>query len=114
MTRSNYRLIGWLGCLLACLPGSASADNDIWSMGPLWDQFPLTLDPGKRTEALGPIFYHQTKDTERTTAFPPFYSRCVDDVTDFEEQDFLYPLLTYDRFGTEHRWQFIQLLSFAG
>ncbi|MFM2294039.1 MAG: hypothetical protein RLZZ350_452, partial [Verrucomicrobiota bacterium] len=28
--------------------------------------------------------------------------------------DFLYPLLTYDRFGTEHRFQILQLFSFAG
>jgi hypothetical protein len=34
--------------------------------------------------------------------------------SDSLEFDFLYPLLTYDRYGEQYRWQFWQLLSFAG
>jgi len=45
---------------------------------------------------------------------PPIFSNTTDDATEAKEFDFLYPLLTYDRFGREYRWQLFQLLSFAG
>src|SRR5258705_2030321 len=38
----------------------------------------------------------------------------LDKGTDSAEFDFLYPLFTYDRFGSEYRIQLIQLISFAG
>ena len=34
--------------------------------------------------------------------------------TESKEFDLLYPVLTYERFGTEYRWQLAQLLSFSG
>ena len=34
--------------------------------------------------------------------------------TESEDYDLLYPLLTYEIYGREYRWQFCQLLSFAG
>jgi hypothetical protein len=34
--------------------------------------------------------------------------------TDSAEFDFLYPLVTYDRYGAEYRFQILQLLSFSG
>lgn len=91
----------------------ASQSND-FVLGPLLSHFPLTLDEGARTEALGPLFYQQQRDTEDTIAFPPFYSHVVDPVVESEEYDFLYPLLSYDRYGGEYRWHFFQLFSFAG
>jgi hypothetical protein len=30
------------------------------------------------------------------------------------QDDYLYPIMTYRRYGTEYRWQFIELFSFAG
>ena len=82
--------------------------------GPLFDQFSLTLDSGHRTEAIGPLFYDQQKNSERTLALPPFFSRDTDPAVESREDDFLYPLLTYDRYGKEYRWQLFQLFSFAG
>jgi hypothetical protein len=38
----------------------------------------------------------------------------VDPSVESRETDLVYPLLTYERYGTQYRWQFIQLLSFAG
>jgi hypothetical protein len=101
-----------LGLLLLTAARLHSAD--IWNTGLLFDQFPLTLDIGQRTEAVGPLFYRQQKDTELTFAVPPLFSHVSDAVTDSEEFDFAYPLLTYDRFGKEYRWQFFQLLSLSG
>ncbi len=82
--------------------------------GPLFDHFELTLDPGERTEAAGPLFYYELKDTQRTWAIPPMFAHVTDPSTESEEYDFLYPLLSYDRFGEQYRWHFCQLISFAG
>ena len=45
---------------------------------------------------------------------PPLLSYTRDPATESEEFDFLYPVMTYDRYGDQYRWQFFQLLSFAG
>ena len=90
-----------------------SAENNFHA-GPLFDEFPLTLDSGHRTEAAGPFFYNQENDSEKTWALPPFFSRDTDRAVESREDDFLYPLLTYEFYGREYRWQFIQLFAFAG
>jgi hypothetical protein len=82
--------------------------------GPFYDQFPLTLDSGRRTEAAGPFFYEQEKDSEKTWAIPPFFSRGSDPAIEQSEDDLLYPLLTRVNYGTEYRWQLIQLFNFSG
>ena len=92
---------------------SAAAEDDSHA-GFLFDSFPLTLDSGHRTEAAGPFYYNQTKDTETTWAIPPLFSHDVNPAVESWEDDFAYPLLTYERYGRQYRWQFIQLLSFAG
>lgn len=103
-------------CCLGSLVGpqlraNASAD---WDAGFLFDNYPLTLELGQRAEALGPLLYRQERDSERTLAMSPLFSRTTDPVIEAEEFDFVYPLLTFDRFGREYRWQLLQLLSFSG
>ena len=88
--------------------------EDNFHAGPLFDSFPLTLDSGSRVEATGPFFYDEKKETEKTWAIPPLFSREKDPAVEAREDDFLYPVLTYERYGTEYRWQFCQLFSFAG
>jgi hypothetical protein len=92
---------------------AAFAANDFVA-GPLFSQFSLTLDAGHRTEAAGPFFYDQKKDSEKTWAIPPLFSHDSDPAVESKEYDVLYPALTYERFGTEYRWQLGQLLSFSG
>src|SRR5476649_2742785 len=92
---------------------ACSGENNFHA-GPVYDQFALTLDSGTRTEAAGPFFYAQQKDSETTWAIPPFFSRDRNPAVESREDDFLYPLLTYESYGREYRWQFFQLLSFAG
>jgi len=82
--------------------------------GPIFDEFALTLDSGHQVEAAGPLFYDQHKDSERTWAVPPLLSYETDPDTESKEFDLLYPALTYERFGTEYRWQLAQWLSFSG
>jgi len=83
-------------------------------LGPLFDEFDLTLSPGKRVEALGPLFYTEHRESERTWALPPLCPHASDPEEDYTEYDVLYPLLTFDRFGEQYRWQLFQLLNWAG
>jgi hypothetical protein len=114
-TRSKmfiHRLrICWLGLAIGfpcCLcRGWFSCRADLRSI-------PLTLDSGQRTEAAGPFFYDQRKDSEKTWAVPPLLSYDADPATESKEFDLLYPVLTYERYGMEYRWQLAQLLSFSG
>ncbi len=101
-----------LGILLG-MPLAALAQDNL-SAGPLFDHFPLTLDQGWRLEVLGPVFNLQQKETEELFGVPPLFSWSEDAGTDSERFDFVYPLLTYNRYGEEHRWQFLQLLSQIG
>jgi hypothetical protein len=87
---------------------------DGFDAGPFYDQFSLTLDSGRRTEAAGPFFYNQQKDFEKVWAIPPLFSHKTDPSIESREDDFLYPLLTYEYYGKEYRWQLIQLFSFSG
>ena len=82
--------------------------------GPIFDEFALTLDVGRRFEAAGPLFYDQRKDSEKTWAIPPLLSYDADPATESKEFDWLYPVLTCERFGMEYRWQLVQLFSFSG
>jgi hypothetical protein len=100
--------------LAACLaPFWARAEG--LQAGPLFSEFRLTLDAGQRTEALGPLFYEeQREEAAHTWALPPLLSRAYDLTTDYTEFDFLYPIMSYDRYGEQYRWHFCQVLSFAG
>lgn len=91
-----------------------SRGNDGSHFGPLWDDFELTLNQGHRTEAAGPFFYDELQDSQHTWAIPPLFSWSKDPALESLEVDFAYPILTYDRYGQQYRWQFFQLLSWAG
>ncbi len=101
-------------CFLACGFSSNVFGQGDFHAGFFYDQFPLTLDSGRRTEAVGPLFYEEQKDSEKTWALPPLFSRYTNPDIETREDDFLYPLLTYEYYGREYRWQFFQLWSFAG
>ena len=74
----------------------------------------MTLADGARTEAAGPFWQHEQAGSQETWGVPPLFTRVTDRDIDSTEFDFLYPLLTYDRFGMEKRLQLFQLLSLAG
>src|SRR5262245_48625715 len=70
--------------------------------------------PEGSLEPLGPLSYFEQRLSTRIWGSPPIFSYTIDEETDFEEFDFVYPLLTYDRFGPDYRFQIFQLVSFAG
>lgn len=74
----------------------------------------MTLAPHTRVEAAGPFYYRERGGDFSQWALPPFFSRTDDTGADLTEVDVLYPVLTYDRFGAEYRFQILQLFSFAG
>lgn len=92
---------------------TAGAENDFVA-GPIFSEFPLTIGSGHETELLGPLFYNQQNDTEKTWALPPLFSHETDSGTESGEDDFLYPIATREYFGTQYRWQFIQLFAMSG
>jgi hypothetical protein len=84
------------------------------SAGPVFSEFGLTLESGRRTEVFGPIFYFDEREETSQWAFPPLMSYTHDRGVDGTEFDILYPILTYDRSGAEYRFQIFQLFNFAG
>ncbi|MBI3853764.1 MAG: hypothetical protein HY298_26275 [Verrucomicrobia bacterium] len=109
---TRYLIIFWLG-MGAGLPLKGQAADSLHA-GCLFDDFALTLSPGHRTEVMGPLFNFERQESQRQWAAPPLFSYTLDEDVDYEEFDLLYPLLTYDRFGEEYRFQIFQLFSFAG
>jgi hypothetical protein len=95
------------------IPEKISAETN-FSCGFLFDRFQLTLEEGSRTESAGPFYYSEQKDSETTWALLPFYSCHRDTGVPAHEDNYLYPLLTSTRYGTEYRWQLFQLISFSG
>jgi hypothetical protein len=105
------RICSWLVALNFPL---AVFGADDFVAGPIFSRFALTLDSGSGTEAMGPFFYSQKMDSEKIWGVPPLFSFDTDSSVESVEDDLLYPVLTYRRFGTEYRWQLGQLLAFAG
>lgn len=112
--RSTTKKTFFASCFCIGTVLCANAQPDWLNAGLLFDDFPLTLADGHRTEALGPLFNFEEKETQQRWAVPPLGSYTRDSDTDFSEFDLAYPILTYDRFGREYRWQFFQVFSFAG
>lgn len=112
MSFTRFSLFCWLAFIASLPLGGLAADP--LSAGPLYDKFDLTLTPGHRTEVMGPFFYDQQIETERTWALPPLLSYTKDPAVELMEFDLAYPVLTYERYGRQYRWQLFQLLSFAG
>jgi hypothetical protein len=82
--------------------------------GPLVHHFQLTLEPGERQEAVGPLFSFERSEAHEQWAFTPFLTYRRDRHIDAEELDFLYPFMTYDRFGEEYKWRFFLMTTASG
>lgn len=84
------------------------------SLGPLYRKGELTLGSGYRKEILGPLVIREQNEAASSWTFASIVSGYKDLGTDSREFDLLYPLLTYDRFGSEYRLQLFQLFSLSG
>jgi len=82
--------------------------------GPAYSDYRLTLESGRRQEAVGPLFFAQQAGAQREWDLASLWSGARTLDVDWTESEFLYPLFTWRRFGTEYRVQLLQLLSFSG
>ena len=113
MAATKYLIICMLGAICS-VADWVFAEEPVHA-GFLYDDFQLTLAPGRRTEILGPLYFSEQQENQNQWASRRWACRIPEDpVVEYEEYDFLYPVLTYDRFGAEYRWQFFQVFSFAG
>lgn len=106
--------------LLAALGLSASSAQEqarglFPSFGPAYDAYRLTLRTGLVTEAIGPLIgreeYGPGHWLFRLSPLFSLYKNANIPQTEFELG---YPVLTFDKFGPEYRFQLFQLFSFAG
>ena len=97
-----------------CLQSARAQDESFHVFGPIFSEYRLTLEPGERTELLGPLFGWQEADETRLFRFSPVFSVAKNPRIPFTEFEVLYPILTGDYFGPEYRLQFFQLLSIGG
>lgn len=129
ITYRRSLLLAVLCATAACRASEAPA-----SAGFLYHQFGLTLEPGRRTEALGPLWATEETWPEgvvpagtdpwdatppvtqvaRNFTLAPLFSWTSDAKTERVSWDLVYPIITYDRYGSEYRFQVFQLLSFSG
>ncbi|MDA7915989.1 hypothetical protein N9B94_01995 [Verrucomicrobia bacterium] len=104
--------VKWMSRVLcAAFVVSASAND----LGPILDKIRLTLEPGYGYEAAGPLWGNYKLDEDRDLwRLSPIISETTNKGADSQEIDFLYPLLSYDRYGDESRFHIGQLIAFAG
>ena len=102
--------------LLLCILGLTSVvrAEDETLIGPAYSRFDLTLEPGQRTELAGPLYYRQEQDELRIWGVPPLLAYSERPAIVAKQFQFLYPVLSYNRYGDQYRFQFFQLFSIAG
>src|ERR1700733_12824084 len=112
-SRHLFRSFFCVAVILAALSAGARAQDEFLA-GPAYAKFRLTLSSGWREEAAGPFFYQQAVEGQTQWAIPPFFCQTLTPEVDWSEWEFLYPIMTYRRFGKEYRLQLVQLLSLPG
>jgi hypothetical protein len=95
-----------LPCARAAAPPDTSGGESYYKK--LSISSPDTIDP------YGPLSYRKTTGTTRTWGLSPLFSYTLDNDVDYEEFDFVYPVIGYDRFGSEYRFHILQLFNFSG
>lgn len=80
-------------------------------MGPLFQTFPLTLEPGEGTEALGPLFYDYEGENQSLWAVPPLISSGRSPDGEVRQVFVLPPLFSWRRYGEDTRWQLGQWIN---
>jgi hypothetical protein len=96
--------------VIGCLEVRAGAPLEA---GFLAHEYAPVIDGGSRTEVLGPIISWETNQDHSSWQISPLMSREKDLDGEAEQFDFLYPVLTYRRYGQDSRFQFFQVLNFV-
>jgi len=87
--------------------------RDGWELvaGPLIQSFPLTLEPGTGTEALGPFYYERETEDGRLWAIPPLVSSFTSQDREKGQVFVLPPVFSYRKYGDDWRWQLGQWIN---
>jgi hypothetical protein len=93
---------------------SAATVDDGPNLGFIYDRVPLTLREGHRTEVLGPLLSLEKSGTGSLFTFSPLFSLYRDSAIPQTEAELGYPILSFDKFGKEYRFQILQVISFSG
>lgn len=113
LTHSRIVLMSLLILIGACVSSSSCAE-DWLNLGFAYDRFETTLAPGERLEAAGPLYYRDQGESLKVWAIPPVLSYSHDPGPEMTEFNFVYPVVSYIRYGQQYRFQFFQLFSLAG
>jgi hypothetical protein len=82
--------------------------------GLLFDRFALTLRGGTKAEAIGPLYGLERTTNGSLLSISPVFSLYRDTAVGQTEAELVYPILSFDRFGSEYRFQLFQVIAFAG
>lgn len=99
---------------ISALNNRAEENTNFAGFGPIYDKFPLTLAPGERSEALGPFFGWQRSGPASMFNFTPVFSLYTDKTIPQTEFELAYPILSFDKFGKEYRFQLFQVIAWSG
>ena len=94
--------------------GVADSPSGRTEAGPLFHDLALTLSLGDRVEAIGPLVWTEKTPTLTGWGLNPLVSYRSEVGVERTQFDFLYPLVTHDRYGDQGRWQVLQFLSWGG
>jgi hypothetical protein len=117
MTKPLRALRPLLSALLLAGGGGVSALAEPGSevrFGPLAEEFPLTLRAGHRGEALGPLFHWQQTPEAWGWGFSPWVSYQHEPGVERTQAEFLYPLVSFDQYGSQYRFHLLQFVSWSG
>ena len=92
----------------------AESSADWANLGFIYDRVPTVFREGERTEILGPIFSLETTTNASLFTFSPLFSIYRDSTIPQTEAELGYPILSFDKFGSEYRFQLLQIISFSG
>ena len=102
-------------CGSAAVRAQESLTNDFkLHLGPIFDEFPQTLLKGSRREALGPIVGYEETGSASLFRFSPLFSIYRDPALEQTEVEIAYPIISFDQFGKEYRFQLFQLIAWSG
>ena len=101
-----FSLIALVGVSLAAEKGlrETRLDGDV-HIGPIYDRHRRPLDKARETEMVAPLLQWARTPTTSEFALRPFFAWGENREINHSEWQFLYPFLTYTRYGPEARWQ---------
>jgi hypothetical protein len=83
-------------------------------LGPIFDEFPLTLSSGTGREAVGPLIGLEKTGSGTLFRFSPVFSVYQNPAVEQTEAEIAYPIIAFDRFGPEYRFHLFQVISWSG